>query len=95
MGPSPQLSIVHYRFVPVASVDTSDHANRVLVDAIRRDGTVFISSTRVNGRFMLRTAVLHFRTHREQIDHLLEVLQRESALLHEVELEEAELQAAA
>ena len=40
-----------------------------------QDGKVFISSTLVNGVFMLRLAVLHFRTHLQQVDYLLELLQ--------------------
>jgi hypothetical protein len=47
-----------------------------LLQAVLRDGRVFISSTRVHGQFTLRAAILHFRTHRAEVDHLLEVLGR-------------------
>lgn len=83
---SPQLSIVHYRFVPNSDNDSVDYANQLLVDAIRRDGTVFISSTRLDGRVMLRTAVLHFRTHRHEIDCFFDILSRLSADLLKTDL---------
>ena len=72
-GPEPDLSIVTYRYLPRNG--DADDFNRRLVEAVLRDGRVFISSTRIDGRFILRLAVLHFRTHLETIDYLLEFLQ--------------------
>jgi len=75
-GPYPDLSIVTFRYRP-ASGDANEF-NRQLLDAVHRDGRVFITSTRIDGRFTLRLAVLNFRTHRNTVDYLLELLQREA-----------------
>lgn len=71
-GPEPELSVVTYRYVPARG--DPDEFNRRLLQAIHRDGRVFVSSTRVDGKFMLRLAVLHFRSHREHVDLLLQLL---------------------
>ncbi len=71
-GPFPELSVVTYRFIP-DSGDT-DMFNRELVEAVQADGKVFISSTLIDGKFFLRLAVLHFRTHLLQVDYLLNLL---------------------
>jgi glutamate/tyrosine decarboxylase-like PLP-dependent enzyme len=73
-GPYPELSVVTYRFVPENGA--ADTFNRRLVEAVQADGKVFISSTLINGQFFLRLAVLHFRTHLQQVDYLLVLLKR-------------------
>ena len=78
-GPAPDLSVVTYRYVP-ASGDANAF-NRRLLEAVLQDGRVFISSTRLNGQFVLRLAVLHYRTHRDTIDYLLDLLQASAARL--------------
>lgn len=85
VGPEPQLSVVTYRYVP-ASGD-ADAFNKELVSRIQSDGRVFISSTTIDGRFMLRLAILNFRTHREQVDRALAIL-RETACALESESSE-------
>ncbi|MBL7848857.1 MAG: aminotransferase class V-fold PLP-dependent enzyme [Cyclobacteriaceae bacterium] len=74
-GPPPELSVVTYRYVP--SKGSADLFNKKLLKAVQEDGRVFISSTLLNGQFILRFACLSFRTHRETVDTLLSVLQRE------------------
>ncbi|MCJ7557649.1 MAG: aminotransferase class I/II-fold pyridoxal phosphate-dependent enzyme [Gammaproteobacteria bacterium] len=79
VGPEPELSVVTYRYLPHSG--DPDEFNRKLVQAIHDDGRVFVSSTVINGNFVLRLAVLHFRTHREQVDLLLELLAHHAARL--------------
>ncbi|MFQ5381197.1 MAG: pyridoxal phosphate-dependent decarboxylase family protein [Dehalococcoidia bacterium] len=76
VGPAPDLSVVTYRYVP-ARGDT-DEFNRRLVEAVQEDGKVFLSSTVIDGRFTLRLAVLHFRTHLDTIDYTLDLLRRKA-----------------
>jgi glutamate/tyrosine decarboxylase-like PLP-dependent enzyme len=78
VGPEPDLSVVTYRYVPAGG--NANEFNRRLLQAVLDDGRLFISSTRLNGDFVLRLAVLHYRTHRSTIDELLSVLQ--SAVSH-------------
>jgi len=73
-GPCPDLSIVTFRYRPREG--DANEFNRRLLQAVHDDGKVFITSTRIGGLFTLRLAVLNFRTHLEQIDYLLELLQR-------------------
>lgn len=73
-GPYPDLSVVTYRFIPAQG--DADAFNKSLVEAVQSDGKVFISSTLINGKFFLRLAVLHFRTHLETVDYLLDLLNR-------------------
>jgi glutamate/tyrosine decarboxylase-like PLP-dependent enzyme len=71
-GPYPELSVVTYRYVPEHG--DADRFNRQLVAAVQADGKVFISSTMIDGKFFLRLAVLHFRTHLLHVDYLLGLL---------------------
>lgn len=82
-GPYPDLSIVTFRYCP-ASASTPEEQNAInlrLMQAVHEDGRVFITSTRIDGRFTLRLAVLNFRTHRETVDYLLSLLRQKSAEL--------------
>jgi aromatic-L-amino-acid decarboxylase len=74
LGPYPDLSIVTFRYLPVGG--DANSFNRQLLQAVHDDGKVFITSTLIEGKFTLRLAVLNFRTHRDTIDYLLELLQR-------------------
>jgi len=81
VGPSPALSIVTYRWVPQgASLERTDAINRRIVDGVRSDGRVFLSSTIVDGRYTLRMVILAFRTHRRTVDLALRVLREQAAL---------------
>jgi glutamate/tyrosine decarboxylase-like PLP-dependent enzyme len=75
-GPEPDLSVVTYRYMPEKG--DADDFNRKLLRALHNDGRVFVSSTLLEGRFVLRLAVLNFRTHRDTIDLLLTLLRDNS-----------------
>jgi aromatic-L-amino-acid decarboxylase len=45
-----------------------------LTKKIQQDGRIFISSTRIDGSFILRLAISSFRTHLCDIDEALDVL---------------------
>ncbi len=75
VGPIPDLSIVTFRFAREgAALEQQNGDNQVLVDRIRRDGRIFLSSTMLDGRFTLRMAALGFRTHRRTIDLAVRIL---------------------
>jgi glutamate/tyrosine decarboxylase-like PLP-dependent enzyme len=80
VGPPPELSIVTYRWAPPGAGPAEvDRINQAIVDGIRRDGRVWLSSTMLDGRFTLRMAALAFRTHRRTIDLALRVLREQVA----------------
>lgn len=80
-GPEPMLSVCVFRYRP-ADQDP-DPANAWLATAIREDGRVFLSSTRLNGRIWMRLAVLSFRTHIRHIHQTLALLRELSATLND------------
>ncbi len=71
-GPAPDLSVVTYRYRPPRG--DADDFNQRLVKEIQKTGRLSISSTKVGGRFVLRLAIVSFRTHLEHVDEALEVL---------------------
>jgi glutamate/tyrosine decarboxylase-like PLP-dependent enzyme len=79
VGPYPELSVVTFRFVP--GEGNANDFNERLVEAVRADGRVFISSTLIDEKFVLRLAVLHFRTHLDRVDYILRLLKK---LVHEL-----------
>jgi aromatic-L-amino-acid/L-tryptophan decarboxylase len=67
----PRLSVVCFRLV--ADDDAlSDQRNLALVDHIKQDGKVFLSSTVIDGRVYVRMAILSFRTHLDTVDYALD-----------------------
>jgi glutamate/tyrosine decarboxylase-like PLP-dependent enzyme len=79
VGPHPDLSVVTYRFVP--KWGDADEFNRRLLQAVVADGRVFLSSTQLDGKFVLRLAISNFRTHLHAIDLALEILAEKAELL--------------
>lgn len=64
-GPEPDLS-VSYFWYPSGGDENS--FNKKLMDYIHEDGSVFLSSTLIEGRFVIRMAILSFRTKIATID---------------------------
>lgn len=79
VGPYPDLSVVTYRYVPPRG--SANAFNQRLIQEVVRDGRLFISSTQLNGNFVLRLAVLNFRTHIETIDLALEILAEKARIV--------------
>lgn len=75
LGPEPQLSIAMFRYLPLN--DDANIFNKKLVQAIQKDGRIFLTSTTINNVFWIRVAVVVFRTHLEQIDLLLTIIKEE------------------
>jgi aromatic-L-amino-acid decarboxylase len=75
-GPYPDLSVASYRYIPKKG--DANAFNKKLMDEIVNDGRVFISSTTLEGKFMLRLAVLSFRTHLSTINILLDLLREKT-----------------
>jgi len=79
-GPTPDLSIVTFRWNPPGLEPARvNDINRRIVDALRSDGRIFLSSTMLDDKFVIRLAVLGFRTHRRTIDLALRLLKEQSS----------------
>jgi aromatic-L-amino-acid decarboxylase len=62
------LSVVCYRFVPAGHDDAAlDALNAAIMDDVNADGRIFISSTKLRGRSVLRLAIGNERTTREDV----------------------------
>lgn len=79
VGHYPELSVATFRYVP--ENEDANTFNKRLVEAIHKDGRVFLSSTMLNGVFTIRLAVLSFRTHLSTINLTLQVLKEKVAEL--------------
>lgn len=81
MGPYPDLSTFAFRYLP-ADGDADDF-NRRLITALRADGRIFLSSTLLDGRYMIRINILSYRTHLDTMDLAIDVIQEKIASLLE------------
>lgn len=71
-GPYPDLSIVIFWYVPQQG-DINEY-NKEILKKIQTDGRIFISSTMIKNKFLLRFVALSFRTHIEHVNLLLDQL---------------------
>ena len=71
-GPKPDLS-VSYFWYPSRNID-EDIYNRKLLELMHKDGRVFFSSTIIEGKFVIRLAILSFRTKVSHVDKAMELL---------------------
>jgi len=76
----PQLSIVAFSWREGPGAD----GNRLGAELLRRVNArrrVFLSSTTIGGRFVLRICVLSFRTHHDRVEQAVEAIRQEAAAL--------------
>ena len=74
LGPEPDLSVSYFWY---PSPDGDDNAfNEKLLKETHKDGEVFLSSTIIDGKFVIRMAILSFRTKLETIDRAIVMLQK-------------------
>lgn len=80
VGPFPQLSILIYRYRPEGQ--DINAFNEQLVKYVKNDGRVFLSSTKIEGAYWIRLAVVSFRTHLKEINLCLKILREGLERLH-------------
>jgi len=71
-GPEPDLS-VSYFWYPFKNGDQNE-LNRKLLELVYKDGNVFFSSTIIDKKFVIRMAILSFRTKLKTIDQAVRIL---------------------
>jgi aromatic-L-amino-acid/L-tryptophan decarboxylase len=71
-GPFPDLSVALYRYVPESG--DANAFNELLVKRLHEDGRVFLTSTKIDGKFYIRLACLSFRSHIHTIQMALDML---------------------
>ncbi len=78
-GNTPDLSVATFRYEPRRG--DANKFNEKLIQEVVRDGRVFLSSTRLEGKFVIRVAVLCFRTHLDTIELALDILKTKALAL--------------
>ena len=79
LAPVP-FSVVCFRACPAELADDRaalDDLNAHLLDGVNATGDVFLSHTRLDGRFVLRLAVGHIRTTERHVARAWELLQEQ------------------
>ena len=82
LAPAP-FSVVCFRANPAEPAGDLDDLNARLLDAVNATGEVFLSHTRLDGRFALRLAVGHIRTEERHVRRAWELLQEHLDRLHQ------------
>lgn len=81
---SQSLSITTLRYVPAGS-HTDDYLNKLneqLLNALQREGEVFLSNAVIDGKYCLRACLVNFRTTQEDIVETIEVIVRKGRQVH-------------
>lgn len=73
VGPEPDLSVSYFWY---PTEENQDDFNKKLMQHIHEDGSVFLSSTKLQDTFVIRIAILSFRTKRATIDRALDMIKR-------------------
>ncbi|HEV8420205.1 MAG TPA: amino acid decarboxylase, partial [Actinomycetota bacterium] len=68
----PDLSVVAFRYRPRRG--DPDSFNRRLLDRINQSRRVFLSSTLIEGQFIIRACILSHRTHRDRIEEAVDII---------------------
>ena len=81
VGPEPELIVCIYRFKPKSGTGNVNEFNLKLVEAIQKDGRIWISPTKINEDVWLRIAILALRSHLEHVKLCLNILEKETRKL--------------
>jgi aromatic-L-amino-acid decarboxylase len=81
LAPHP-LSVVCFRHAPPRLDEAQlERLNAALMQAVNATGEVFISHTKIDGRYAIRLAIGNLRTQRSDVEHAWRILTREAKSL--------------
>jgi aromatic-L-amino-acid decarboxylase len=72
IGPEPDLSVSYFWY---PSGGDENAFNEKLMENIHNDGRVFLSSTKIEGQFVIRMAILYFKTKKATIDKTIKMIE--------------------
>jgi aromatic-L-amino-acid decarboxylase len=75
MAPHP-LSVVCFRYAPAGDEAHREALNAEILRAINATGEVFLSHTKIDGRYAIRLAVGNLRTQRGDVEHAWNLLRK-------------------
>jgi aromatic-L-amino-acid decarboxylase len=70
----PQLTVVPFRLA-----GATDEEDRAFLDRINEPRRVYLSSTTIGGRHVIRACIVSHRTHRDRIDEAIEIIRTAAA----------------
>jgi aromatic-L-amino-acid/L-tryptophan decarboxylase len=73
VGPEPDLSVSYFWF---PKAEMQNEYNQKLMNQMMEDGEIFFSSTTLKGNFVIRVAVLSFRTKIDEVDRAIQMIKR-------------------
>lgn len=73
VGPEPDLSVSYFWY---PSGGNENAFNVKLMESIHNDGSVFLSSTKIDGQYVIRMAILSFRTKKATIDKTIRMIEK-------------------
>ena len=82
------LSIATFRYIPADLLQFQgreeylDSLNKTLLDELQAGGEVFLSNAVVNEHYCLRACIVNFRTSRDDIEEIVEIIVREGRRIH-------------
>ncbi|HMB97137.1 MAG TPA: aminotransferase class V-fold PLP-dependent enzyme [Balneolaceae bacterium] len=76
-GPEPDLSVVTFRYIP--GNGDPDEFNRRLHQELLSDGRIFLSTTLIDGKFVLRLAIVSVRSHLSEVNRALTIIQEKAS----------------
>jgi aromatic-L-amino-acid decarboxylase len=81
VAPSP-FGLVCFRYAPEElDAESADTFNQKLLDRVNRDGSVYLTRTRLDGRFVIRFSIGAWLTEREHVERAWELIRTEAAQL--------------
>jgi aromatic-L-amino-acid decarboxylase len=75
----PDLTVIPFRYRPPSG--DPEEFNRRLLERINASRRVFLSSTMIDGRFVIRACIVSFRTHRDRIEEAIQIIRSSAAEL--------------
>jgi len=73
VGPNPDLSVSYFWY---PKEQMQNEYNQKLMNLMMEDGELFFSSTTIKKKFVIRVAVLSFRTKIDEIDRAIKMIKR-------------------
>jgi len=70
----PELSVITFRYRPKKG-DVEEFSRKLLAYIVKSK-KLFLSSTLLNGKFVIRVCVLSFRTHQAEVEQAFEIIKK-------------------
>ena len=74
LGPEPDLSVSYFWYESKST--ERNQFSRKLLEFIHKDGSSFLSSTQINEQFVIRIAILSFRTKLKEVDQAVKMIEK-------------------